>query len=78
VKGRFNLAAYRGVYSNIQRTTTELVTTPGGTVPLNVTRSAAKGKIEGVEINTALVLVPGLTVTGVPRQHQWHRFEVVI
>lgn len=64
VKGRFNIAAYRGIYDNIQRTTTELVTTPGGTVPLNVTRSAAKGKIEGVELNTALVLFPGLTVTG--------------
>jgi len=78
VKGRFNLAAYRGVYSNIQRTTTELVTTPGGTVPLNVTRSAAKGKIEG-ERNTAGALDgAGTCIIGVPRQHQWHRFEVVI
>ena len=64
VKGRLNIAAYRGIYDNIQRTTTEQVATPGGTVPLNVTRSAAKGKIEGVEINAALVPVDGLTLTG--------------
>jgi iron complex outermembrane receptor protein len=64
VKGRFNIAAYRGVYDNIQRTTTELVATPGGTIPLNVTRSAAKGKIEGVEITAALIPARGLTFTG--------------
>lgn len=64
VRGRLNIAAYRGIYDNIQRTTTEQVATPGGTVPLNVTRSAAKGKIEGVEINAALVPVAGLTLTG--------------
>lgn len=45
VKGRLNIAAYRGVYKDIQRTTTENVVTPSGTIPLNVTRSAAKGKI---------------------------------
>jgi iron complex outermembrane receptor protein len=38
--------------------------TPLGAVPLNVTRSAAKGKIEGVEINAALVPVTGLTLNG--------------
>ncbi|MEJ6011168.1 TonB-dependent receptor [Novosphingobium aquae] len=64
VRGRFNIAAYRGIYSNIQRTTTELVTTPSGTIPLNITRSAAKGKIEGVEITAALIPTPGLTFTG--------------
>ena len=62
VEGRLNVAAYRGIYDNIQRTTTELVEVPGGAVPLNVTRSAAKGKIEGVEINTALVPFTGLTL----------------
>lgn len=64
VQGRFNLAAYRGIYDNIQRTTQEVVTTPSGAVPLNVTRSAAKGKIEGVEVNAALVPAAGLTLTG--------------
>jgi iron complex outermembrane recepter protein len=64
VKGRFNIAAYRGIYDNIQRTTTELVAVPGGTIPLNVTRSAAKGKIEGVEITAALIPAPGLTFSG--------------
>jgi iron complex outermembrane receptor protein len=64
VKGRLNVAAYRGIYDNIQRTTQEQVVTPQGTVPLNVTRSAAKGKIEGVEVNAALVPVAGLTLNG--------------
>ena len=64
VKGRLNVAAYRGIYDNIQRTTQEQVVTPQGTVPLNVTRSAAKGKIEGVEVNAALVPVTGLTLNG--------------
>ena len=64
VAGRFNVAAYRGVYDNIQRTTTETVTTPAGPVGLNVTRSAAKGKIQGVEINGAIVPVRGLTLNG--------------
>ena len=48
---RANLAAYRGIYDNIQRTTAEAVDTPSGPVLLNVTRSAAKGKIQGVEFN---------------------------
>ena len=61
---RLNVAAYRGIYENIQRTTIENVTTPGGTVPLNVTRSAAKGKIQGLEINGTFVPVHGLTFTG--------------
>jgi iron complex outermembrane receptor protein len=62
MKGRFNIAAYRGVYDDIQRTTAESVDTPLGPVLLNVTRSAAKGKIEGVEINSALIPVSGLTL----------------
>lgn len=61
---RANIAAYRGIYANIQRTTVEPVSTPGGTVLLNVTRSAAKGKIEGVEINTAIVPFTGFTLNG--------------
>jgi len=64
VQVRSNIAAYRGIYSNIQRTTTENVTTPGGVVALNVTRSAAKGRIQGVEFNGAIVPVHGLTLTG--------------
>lgn len=61
---RANLAAYRGIYDNIQRTTAEVVETPGGTIPLNVTRSAAKGKIQGVELNLAVMPVQGLTLNG--------------
>lgn len=57
VQGRFNVAAYRGNYTNIQRTTAEVV---GGAL-LNVTRSAAKGRIQGVEITAALVPTTGLT-----------------
>lgn len=61
---RANIAAYRGIYDNIQRTTVESVTTPGGPVLLNVTRSAAKGKIEGVEANVAIVPFDGFTLNG--------------
>ncbi len=64
VAGRLNVAAYRGIYNDIQRTTAEVVDTPAGPVLLNVTRSAAKGKIEGVEINGAIVPVTGLTLNG--------------
>ncbi|MDB5430825.1 MAG: hypothetical protein JWP35_1941 [Caulobacter sp.] len=56
---RLGVAVYRGDYTNIQRTTGELVSG----VVLNVTRSAAKGLIQGVEINTAIVPVHGLTLT---------------
>lgn len=56
---RFNIAAYRGNYHNIQRTTGELI---GGTV-LNVTRSAAKGRVQGIELTTAIEPVRGLTLT---------------
>jgi iron complex outermembrane receptor protein len=61
---RANIAAYRGIYENIQRTTAEAVQTPSGMVLLNVTRSAAKGKIEGIEFNGAVVPARGLTFTG--------------
>jgi len=61
---RANVAAYRGIYDNIQRTTAEAVQTPAGTVLLNVTRSAAKGKIQGVELNLAVMPVQGLTLNG--------------
>ncbi|MBL0914023.1 MAG: TonB-dependent receptor, partial [Sphingopyxis sp.] len=61
---RANVAAYRGIYDNIQRTTAEAVQTPAGTVLLNVTRSAAKGKIQGVELNVAVMPVQGLTLNG--------------
>ncbi len=61
---RANIAAYRGIYDDIQRTTVESVQTPSGPVLLNVTRSAAKGKIEGVELNVAIVPVRGFTLTG--------------
>lgn len=61
---RANVAAYRGIYDNIQRTTTESVTTPLGAVLLNVTRSAAKGKIQGVEFNGVVVPMRGFSLTG--------------
>lgn len=60
VEVRANLAAYRGIYSDIQRTTLEVI----GGVPLNVTRSAAEGKIQGFEFNGAIVPVRGLTLNG--------------
>jgi iron complex outermembrane recepter protein len=57
---RANLAAYRGNYSNIQRTTTEIINGAG----LNVTRSAAHGVIQGLELTTAIKPVDVLTLTG--------------
>lgn len=57
---RFNIAAYRGDYTNIQRTTVEVV----GGAALNVTRSAAKGRIQGVELTAAIVPTRGLTLSG--------------
>ncbi|MEG3162770.1 hypothetical protein U1763_19895 [Sphingomonas sp. LB2R24] len=60
VPTRFNVAAYRGNYTNIQRTTIE----PVGGAFLNVTRSAAKGRIQGVEVTTAIVPFTGFTLTG--------------
>ena len=60
VQFRANIAAYRGTYDNIQRTTPELV----GPLILNVTRSAAKGRIQGVEFNGTIVPVRGLTLNG--------------
>lgn len=54
---RANIAAYRGIYENIQRTTNELV----NGVLLNVTRSAAKGKIQGFEFNGTIAPARGLT-----------------
>ena len=64
VKVRANVAAYRGIYDNIQRTTVETVTTAAGPLLLNVTRSAAKGKIQGIEFNGAIVPVRGFTING--------------
>jgi iron complex outermembrane receptor protein len=59
---RANIAAYRGIYDNIQRTTVESVNTPAGAILLNVTRSAAKGRIQGVEFNGTVVPVRGLSL----------------
>lgn len=61
---RANIAAYRGSYDNIQRTTTETVNTAAGPLLLNVTRSAAKGRIQGIEFNGTIVPVRGLTING--------------
>ncbi|MDB5471561.1 MAG: hypothetical protein JWR84_3121 [Caulobacter sp.] len=57
---RANLAVYRGEYTDIQRTTTENI----GGLPLNVTRSAAEGRIQGVEFTGAISPLDGLTLTG--------------
>jgi iron complex outermembrane receptor protein len=56
---RANVAAYRGKYTDIQRTTAELV----GGATLNVTRSAAEGRIQGVEFTGMVSPIPGLTFT---------------
>lgn len=55
---RANIAAYSGDYTNIQRTTGEVI---NGAL-LNVTRSAAEGSIEGVEFTAAVVPFEGLTL----------------
>jgi len=57
---RANIAAYRGDYEDIQRTTQENV----GGFALNVTRSAAEGRIQGVEFTGTLGTRFGLTLNG--------------
>jgi iron complex outermembrane receptor protein len=60
VPARANLAIYSGQYKNIQRTTSEVI---DGAV-LNVTRSAARGRIQGAEFTGTIVPVRSLTLTG--------------
>lgn len=57
---RANFAAYRGQYENIQRSTLETI----GGVSQYVTRSAAEGRIQGLEFTGAIAPLPGLTFTG--------------
>lgn len=57
---RANFAAYRGEYTNIQRSTLESI----GGISQYVTRSAAEGRIQGLEFTGAIVPIPGLTFTG--------------
>jgi iron complex outermembrane receptor protein len=57
---RANIAAYRGDYQDIQRTTQENV----GGFALNVTRSAAEGRIQGVEFTGTVGTRFGLTLNG--------------
>jgi iron complex outermembrane receptor protein len=57
---RANIAAYRGDYQDIQRTTPENV----GGIVLNVTRSAAEGRIQGVEFTGTIGTRFGLTLNG--------------
>jgi len=57
---RANFAAYRGQYENIQRSTLETISG----VSQYVTRSAAEGRIQGLEFTGAIVPLPGLTFTG--------------
>jgi len=58
VAARLNADAYRGDYTNIQRTTEQLISG----VVLNVNESAAKALIQGVEFTGAVVPVRGLTL----------------
>ncbi|EZP50031.1 TonB-dependent receptor [Sphingomonas sp. RIT328] len=60
VPTRFNVAAYRGIYTDIQRTTQEAI---GGTI-LNVTRTAARGRIQGVEVTAGIEPLRGLALNG--------------
>ena len=65
--GRTSLAVYRGQYDNIQRTTQDVVdVSPGDGIDngilLNVTRSAAEGRVQGVEFVGTLIPVDGLTL----------------
>ena len=60
IEVRANLAAYRGDYQNIQRTTPEAV----NGIVLNVTRSAAEGLIRGVEFTGAVGTRFGLKLNG--------------
>ena len=57
---RANVAVYHGDYKNIQRTTAELIQG----LALNVTRSAAEGRIQGVEFTGAIGTRFGLTLNG--------------
>jgi iron complex outermembrane receptor protein len=59
VAARLNADAYRGDYTNIQRTTQQVISG----VLLNVNESAAKALIQGVEFTGAVVPVRGLTLT---------------
>ncbi len=60
MEARANIAVYSGDYQNIQRTTAEVIS---GAL-LNVTRSAAEGRIRGVEFTGALIPLEGLTLNG--------------
>jgi len=60
VEVRANIAAYRGDYKDIQRTTPEVV----DGILLNVTRSAAEGRIQGIEFTGTLGTAFGLTLNG--------------
>lgn len=57
---RANIAVYRGDYEDIQRTTTEVI----DGLALNVTRSAAEARIQGVEFTGTLGTRFGLTLNG--------------
>lgn len=65
--GRVNLAVYRGEYDDIQRTTQDVVDlTPddgiANGVLLNVTRSAAEGRVQGAELTSTLLPIENLTL----------------
>ena len=64
IEVRANLAVYRGDYTDIQRTTTESIDTEAGPISLNVTRSAAEGRIQGAEFTGTLGTRFGLTLNG--------------
>ncbi|HEY2178282.1 MAG TPA: TonB-dependent receptor plug domain-containing protein, partial [Caulobacteraceae bacterium] len=59
IAARLNADAYRGDYTNIQRTTQQLISG----VVLNVDENAAKAVVQGVEFTGAVVPVRGLTLS---------------
>jgi len=59
---RLNVAAYHSDYSDIQRNLTVLA--PGTTNLVTVTQNVAKGKVDGVEVEAAVIPVTGVEISG--------------
>jgi iron complex outermembrane recepter protein len=64
VRGRTNLAAYYGLYDNIQAQVTTRCQTATGPVLCQLTRNAAKGKIDGFESEFTIIPTNWLSVAG--------------
>lgn len=59
---RLNLAAYRAWYTDLQRS--QSLTLPGTTTLVSLIANAAKGRTQGVEVETVIKPVSGLTLSG--------------